>query len=129
MRYSLGAHLHKIAPDVLYGDIGQLWVDCCDDFWVWLLELRSSESPGERFGGDLMLCRLGGARSEVVGLSRRDLEHFRRGGCVWIGNKAGRRGDWRTLNSERLENINTGMCTKGRHLEDKTTDFLFRGSV
>ena len=55
MRYSLGSHVRKTTPDVLYGDVGQLWVDSSDDFWVRLLELRTSESPGERFGGDLLL--------------------------------------------------------------------------
>jgi len=44
-------------------------------------------------------------------------------------NKGRRKGDWRTLKSERVENINTGMRTKGSHLEDKTIRFLFRGSV
>lgn len=55
MRYSLGSHVRKTTPDVLYGDVGQLWVDGSDDFWVRLLELRTGESPGERFGGDLLL--------------------------------------------------------------------------
>ena len=62
-------------------------------------------------------------------LSRCDLEHFWQSRSDWIGNKDGRKGDWRTLNGERLENINTRMCTKGSHLEDKTVGFLFRGSV
>ena len=55
VRYSLGSHVRQTAPDILYGDIGQLWVDSSDEFWVWLLELWTSESPGERFGGDLVL--------------------------------------------------------------------------
>lgn len=45
--YSLGAHVRKSAPDVLYGDICQLWVDCSNDFLVRLLELWTSKSPGE----------------------------------------------------------------------------------
>jgi len=127
MRYSLGTHIHKATPDVLYGNIGQLWVDGSDDFRVWLPEVWTSEPPGQRFGGDLVLGLLGGG--EVVGLSRCDLEHFRRDRSVWIENKAGRRGDWRKLDGERLENINTGMPTKGSHLKDKPSCFLFRGSV
>ena len=47
MRCSLRAHIHETAPDVLYGDAGQLWVDGSDDFWVWLLEVWSSEPPRE----------------------------------------------------------------------------------
>ena len=55
MRYSLGAHVHETTPDILYGDVGQLWVDGSDDFLVWLFELWTSESSRERFGGDLVL--------------------------------------------------------------------------
>ena len=129
MRCLLVAHVRETTPDVFYGDIGQLWVDSSDDFWVWLLELWTSEPPGERPSGDLVLWLLDGTGGEVVGLSRRDLEHFWRSGCVWIENKGGRKGDWITLNSARLENINTGMRTKGSHLKDKTVYFLIRGSV
>ena len=55
MQHSLCSHVHKTAPNVLYGDVSQLWVDCSDDFWVWLFELWTSESPRERFGGNLVL--------------------------------------------------------------------------
>ena len=55
MQYSLGTHVRETTPDVLYGYIGQLRVDCRDDFLVWLLELWASEPPGKRFGGGLVL--------------------------------------------------------------------------
>jgi len=75
LRCSLGAHVHKTTPDILYGDVCQLWVDSSDDFLVWLFELWASEPPGKGFGGDLVLCLLDGSGSEVVRLSRCDLEH------------------------------------------------------
>ena len=75
MRYSLGAHVRQTTPDILYGDAGQLWVDRGDDLLVWLFELWTSKSPREGFGGHLVLWLLE-AGSEVVGLSRCDLEHF-----------------------------------------------------
>jgi len=55
MRYSLGAHVRQTTPDILYGDVGQLWVDRSDDFLVWLFELWTSKSPREGFGGHLVL--------------------------------------------------------------------------
>jgi hypothetical protein len=129
VRCSLGAHVRKTTPDILYGNGSQLRVDGSDDFWVWLLELWPSEPPGEGFGGDWVLCLLDGAGGEVVGLGRCDLEHFLRVRDVLIENKSCREGDWVMLESQRLVNINTGMRTKGSHLEDKTVGFLFRGSV
>ena len=84
MRCSLCAHVHKTTPDILYGDVGQLWVDRGDDFLVWLFELWAGEPPGERFGGDLLVWLLDGAGSEVVGLGRCDLEHFWDGRGVWM---------------------------------------------
>ena len=53
--YSLGAHIDKTAPDVIYGYASQLWVDSGDDIWVWVLQLWTSEPPGERFGRHLVL--------------------------------------------------------------------------
>jgi len=46
-----------------------------------------------------------------------------------IENKGSRKGDWRIVNSERMENINTGMRTKGSHLKDEPVNFLLGGSV
>ena len=103
MRYSLRAHVHDTAPDVLYGYAGQLWVDCSDDFGVWQLGLWTSEPPRERFGGYLVLGLVKGtSRKVVVRLSGCDLEHFWRERGVWIGNKVCREGDWRTPTAERL---------------------------
>lgn len=125
MRYSLRAHVHETTPDVLYGDVGQLWVDGGNDFGVRLLEVGTSEPPGQRFGGHLLLLLMDWASREVVGLSRCDLEHFWRDRGVWIENKVRREGDWRTPRAERLEIINTGMPTKGSHEErDRVFPFL-----
>ena len=114
---SLCAHIEETTPDIFYGNISQLWVDRSDVFWVGVLEFRTSEPPGKRLCGNLVLELVEGAGNEVVWLSRRDLEHFWRSGWDWKRNKVGREGDWGTLTTERLENINTWMRTKGRHGE------------
>ena len=129
MQYSLGAHIHKTTPDIFYGDICQLWVDRGDDFLVWLPEVGTSEPPGKRFGGYLVLWLMSRASREVVGLSRCDLEHFWSGGRVLIENKVCSEGDWRIVKAGGLEIINTGLHTKGSHLKHKADSFLFRESV
>jgi hypothetical protein len=66
-----------------------------------------------------------GASRKVVRLSGCDLEHFWRERRVWIGNKVCREGDWRISTAERLDIINTWVCTKGSHLkEDRTVSFF-----